>query len=83
MLSFHVPLYQVTYSTNPCDIVRIFRLKKVLFITVDGALMNQFLFKMHDTSESLLYKVKNRYVSECRDVLFSDPPHLIKTTQNC
>ena len=71
------PLWDCIFRLERCGF-------KVLFITADGASTNRFLFKMHDTSEPLLYKVKNRYASECRDVFFfSDPPHLIKTTRNC
>ena len=71
------PLWDCIFRLERCGL-------KVLFITADGASTNQFLFKMHDTSEPLLYKVKNRYASECRDAFFfSDPPHLIKTTRNC
>ena len=65
-------------ATASCDMLYkplwdcIFRLEwcgfKVLFVTADGASTNQFLFKIHNTSELLVYKVKNRYASECRDV---------------
>jgi len=73
----HKPLWDCIFRLERCGF-------KVLFVTADGASTNRFLFKMHDRSESLLYKVKNKYASDARDVFyFSDLPHLIKTTRNC
>lgn len=52
--------------------------------TFDGASVNRRLVKLHDTSDVLLYKVRNIYSEDDRFIyFFSDPPHLIKTTQNC
>ena len=53
-------------------------------MTSDGASTNRRLMKIHDTSNDLVYKVKNPYSTDGRDFFFfSDPPHLLKTTRNC
>ena len=58
---------------------------KVIAITADGASPNRKFFRIHGSSKSnTIYKTKNVYASDDRDVFFfSDPPHLIKTTRNC
>ena len=58
---------------------------KVLAITADGASPNRKFFRMHRLSKDVVvYKTKNVYASDDRDVyFFSDPPHLIKTARNC
>ena len=60
-------------------------LLQVLGVTFDGASVNRRLFKLHHlTSDELVYKVPNPYASDGRDLLiFSDPPHLMKTSRNC
>ena len=55
---------------------------KVIAITADGASSNRKFFLMH--GDGTVYKTRNAYASDERDVyFFSDPPHLIKTTRNC
>jgi len=57
---------------------------QVLGATFDGASVNRRLVKLHDTSEKLIYRVSNIHAPDGRYLFFfSDPPHLIKTTQNC
>ena len=58
---------------------------KVIAVTADGASPNRKFFRMHKTSKGqLVYKTKNIYATDSRDIyFFSDPPHLIKTTRNC
>ena len=64
---------------------------KVVAINCDGASMNRKFFYMHLTpttvtaeDSQILYKTKNPYADEKRDVhFFSDVPHLIKTVRNC
>ena len=58
---------------------------KVIAITCDGASPNRKFFRMHKSSKDhFVYKTKNVYAPDSRDVyFFSDPPHLIKTTHNC
>ena len=61
---------------------------QVLGLTADGAQSNRlFSFMLNpDASRSshLTYKVPNPYTTEDRPILiFSDPPHLIKTIRNC
>ena len=58
---------------------------KVIALTADGASPNRKFFKMHGTAKNgVVYKTKNLYSSEDRDIFFfSDAPHLIKTTRNC
>ena len=45
--------------------------------------MNRRLVKIHDLKEKFTFKVQNPYAEDGRDLFFSDPPHLIKTTRNC
>ena len=45
--------------------------------------MNRCLVSIHDRSAQLLYKTKNIYAAEERDIFFLDPLHLMKTTRNC
>lgn len=41
-------------------------------------------FRIHGWSkDNAVYKTKKVYASDDRDVFFSDPPHLVKTTHNC
>ena len=58
---------------------------KVIAITCDGASPNRKFFRMHKSSKDhFVYKTKNVYAPDSRDVyFFSDPPHLIKTARNC
>ena len=58
---------------------------KVIAITADGASPNRKFFRMHKSSKGrFVYKTKNIYALDDRDIFFfSDPPHLIKTTRNC
>jgi len=62
---------------------------KVLYICCDGAVQNRKFFLLHSQSEStqdddVLYKTKNLYATDGRDIYFvSDPPHLLKTARNC
>ena len=58
----------------------------MLGVTFDGASVNRRLVKIHDSSAKLTFKVQNVYSEDGRDLfLFSDTPHLIKTTRigNC
>ena len=56
----------------------------MLGATFDGASVNRRLVKLHDTSEKIVYRVRNIRASDGRYLFFfSDPPHLIKTTRNC
>lgn len=73
----HQPLWECIFRLERCGF-------KVLFVTADGASTNRSLFKMHGPSKSLVYKAKNKFSGDDRNVyFFSDPPHLIKTTRNC
>ena len=66
---------------------------KVLAATCDGASPNRKLFKMHFTMTKeddinpdvdVTYRTLNQFANEKRFIYFlSDPPHLIKTAQNC
>ena len=64
---------------------------KVLAITADGASCNRKFMSMVHTSgakndgyDKTVYKINNIYAAESRPIfLFSDVPHLIKTTRNC
>ena len=58
---------------------------KVLAVTADGASPNRKFFRMHGSlKDGVVYKTKNLYAFDDRDVyFFSDAPHLIKTTRNC
>ena len=52
-------------------------------VMCDGNSANRRFFKLHSKEEEV-YKVKNPFTSEDRPIFFlSDPPHLMKTTQNC
>jgi hypothetical protein len=56
----------------------------VVATTFDGAAANRRLVALHDMSNELVYKLQNIYADEKRYIyVFSDPPHLIKTTRNC
>lgn len=53
---------------------------------MDGGAPNRSLIKFHQPcyAGSLVYKVPNPYSSDSRFLYFiSDPPHLVKTMQNC
>ena len=59
---------------------------KVLTMTCDGASSNRRLISMLQPSKTKenadeLFKIDNIFASESR--IFSDVPHLIKTTRNC
>ena len=55
---------------------------KVIGVTADGASPNSKFFQMH--GDGTVYKTRNVYASDERDVyFFSDPPPLIKTMRNC
>ena len=65
---------------------------KVLAMTADGASCNRKFMsmlqesgaKMSAGSDGIVYKVDNIYAPDNRPIfLFSDVPHLIKTTRNC
>ena len=54
---------------------------------MDGASSNRKLIKLHkgasDATE-VVYKVANPFAEDKRNLYFmSDPPHLVKTMQNC
>ena len=54
---------------------------------MDGASSNRKLIKLHkgasDATE-VVYKVFNPFAEDKRNLYFmSDPPHLVKTMQNC
>ena len=53
----------------------------VVACTCDGLSINRN-FKLHGT-DKLTYRVLNPILQREVYVLFSDPPHLIKTTRNC
>ena len=51
---------------------------------MDGNAVNRRQIKMHDDQTELVYKTPNPFADDGRDFFFfSDPPHLIKTIQNC
>ena len=55
----------------------------VLGLTCDGASPNRRLWKLHSSSNELVYKVPNVFANDGRDFYFiSDPPHLLKTIRN-
>ena len=57
---------------------------KVIAFNCDGASANRKFFKMHGKGKELVYKTKNPYSDDNRDIYFyCDVPHLIKTTRNC
>jgi hypothetical protein len=61
---------------------------KVRSSTADGASTNRKFFRLHRPhgvpKGTLVYKTKNVYADEDRDLYFiCDPPHLIKTVRNC
>ena len=59
---------------------------KVLGLTCDGLAANRRLFRIHNIERSaeFAHKIPNPYSSEPRFILlFSDPPHLLKTVRNC
>eukprot|EP00731_Ephydatia_muelleri_P008781 Em0004g1119a len=49
----------------------------------DGASSNRRFFKLHDPTAKFLHKTLNTHDPDRYNLLFSDPPHLIKTTRNC
>ena len=58
---------------------------KVVGATFDGASPNRRFVTIHTPFSSqtvVLHKVVNPYADDGREI-FSDPPHLIKTTRNC
>ena len=57
---------------------------KVLFICCDGAAQNRKFISLHADGSEFVYKTKNFYAADNRDIYFvSDPPHLLKTARNC
>ena len=57
---------------------------QVLGSTLDGNSVNRRLIKLHQPSADIVFKVRNPYSEEKRDLFFfSDPPHLVKTIRNC
>ena len=59
---------------------------KVMAVTCDGASTNGKFLKMHavlGSAEDVVYKTINWYSSDRFVYFFADPPHLIKTAQNC
>ena len=64
---------------------------KVVAFNCDGASANRKFFQMHysplsvaSEDRKVVYKTKNPYADEDRDIYFcSDTPHLIKTVRNC
>ena len=58
----------------------------VVVATADGAATNRTFMRIHSAvgSNSFPYKVLNPFAGEERHIHFiSDPPHLLKTAQNC
>ena len=56
---------------------------KVIGCTCDGLSVNRRFFKLHGKKDDP-FEVLNPYLSDNRYIyFFSDPPHLIKTVQNC
>ena len=71
-----VSLTILLFSIHRCGL-------KVLGVTCDGNSANRRFFKLH-SPQADVYKVKNPFTAEDRQIFFmSDPPHLIKTTRNC
>ena len=86
---FSLTTYCNTYMNllNSClhTIIRPrFAYVQVLAATFDGASTNRRLVRMHDPTNPLVYKARNPFATDERELFFfSDPPHLIKTTRNC
>ena len=57
---------------------------RVLGLTCDGASSNRRLWKLHSSTDEMIYRVPNIYSNNGFRYLyfFSDPPHLIKTIRN-
>ena len=56
---------------------------RVLGTTCDGLSANRRLFKLHDPTSEIVYKVCNPYAADERSLyFFSDPPHLMKMVRN-
>ena len=57
----------------------------VMSLTCDGASTNRRLWKLHTEGGETIHKVNNIFAKEAERPLFfiSDPPHLLKTVQNC
>lgn len=74
------PLFwEAVFRVERCEL-------KVIGATFDGASPNRRFLQLHcpATTNSFVYKVKNPYTREERDIFFfSDPPHLMKTVRNC
>lgn len=51
--------------------------------TADGASVNRKLIKLHDDTQQFVYKNNPCTMDNREFFFFSDPPHLLKTTQNC
>ena len=61
-----------------------FYILQVMGCTADGASVNRRLIRLHDATRHMGHKTSNPCVVEGREFyLFSDPPHLLKTTRNC
>ena len=57
---------------------------KAIGITADGGSPNRKFFQMHKSEGKIVYKTKNIYSNDNRNIYFiSDPPHLIKIPRNC
>ena len=56
----------------------------VLGLCCDGASANRKLWKLHNDSNELMYRVPNVFAAEGERFLYfiSDPPHLLKTVRN-
>ena len=83
--SIHVHVYVCTCTCiTLLHYYDVHALVQVLGATLDGALVNRRLIKLHDLGAQLTFKVKNIHAADGRGIFFfSDPPHLIKTTRNC
>lgn len=56
----------------------------MLGATSDGCSINRRLIKVHNPKEEIVYKTKNPFSQDQRDLyFFADSPHLIKTVRNC
>ena len=70
------PFWQAVYRLERVGL-------KVIAATADGASPNRKFFQLH-TESNKEYKTINPFASDKRYVyFFSDPPHLLKTVQNC
>ena len=83
MGSRYMYMYMLMYMLE-CWLLEYALSIQVLGATLDGNAVNRRLIKLHSPSSDLVYKVRNPYAQEERDLFFfSDPPHLVKTIRNC